>query len=346
MTSAFRLAIVGAGRIAATAHLPAALSAPGVELAALVDPVLDRARALAQPYGIRPRVAASVAEVLSEIDGAVIATPNHTHCEIALECCRAGVHTLIEKPLAVSVEEGEEIARAARASGVVVAVGYVRRFNESVPLMADLLRSGYFGAIRRFAYQAGSAGRWAPLSGYTLDRKATGGGVVVVTGTHFLDRMLYWFGHPDRVEYQDDSLGGPEDNAFATIHYSSPAGAFEGRVRFSKSVPLRNGFVMETDAGIVLLREAAQAPILFRPTAYPDLEMIVQRNGGPRFPPGKRNFQLQLEDFVDACRTGRPPMAPVEDGLASLRLVEALYACRTPMPTDWYSYLRAPAITS
>ncbi len=215
---------MGTGKIAASAHLPAALAAPGIDVVALVDPVLGRARALAQHYGIAPRLAASVSEVVGDIDGAVIATPNNSHCQIAVECCRAGVSTLIEKPLAVSVREGEAIARAAKEAGVVVAVGYVTRFYDGVGLLADLIATGYFGRVHRFAYQSGSAGRWAPLSGYTLDRAATGGGVLVVTGTHFLDRMLYWFGYPDGVEYQDDSLGGPEANVLARFRYAAAGG--------------------------------------------------------------------------------------------------------------------------
>lgn len=344
MPNPFRIAIVGTGKITATAHLPAALAMPGVEVRALVDPVIDRAKSLARQFGFRPRVASRVSDVLGEIDGAVIATPNHTHAEIALECLRAGASTLIEKPLAVSVLEGEAIVKAAADSGTVAAVGYVTRFQENVQLMADLVASDYFGRIRRFAYQAGSAGRWAPLSGYTLDRNATGGGVLMVTGTHFLDRMLYWFGYPDSVEYEDDSCGGPEANVVASFRYSGGR-VFEGRLRLSKTVPLRGGFVMDTEAGIVVLREDAQAPVLVRPNAFPNLETVVRGGGGPRFEPGKRHFQLQLEDFVEACQTGRAPMAPAEHGLESLRLIEALYACRRPMATDWYPYVRREAHT-
>jgi predicted dehydrogenase len=264
---------------------------------------------------------------------------------VALECCAADVATLIEKPLATSVREGEMIARVAEQHRATVAVGYVTRFTESVQLMAGLLKSGYFGRVRRFGYQCGSTGRWAPLSAYTLDRHASGGGVVVVTGTHFLDRMLFWFGYPDEVEYQDDSSGGPEANAQATFHYSSGDAPFEGRARFSKTVPLRNGFVMETDAGMVILRDDDQTPIILRPGAQLSLETIVQSRGDPLVPRGKKHFQLQLEDFVAACRTGGPPRVSVQQGLESLRLIEALYACRSPMKMDWYPCPRLEAKT-
>jgi predicted dehydrogenase len=333
----FRLAIVGAGRIATKSHMPAALAVPGVQLAAIVDPVAERAREMAQAFGVAPRIATSVAEVVGEIDGAVIATPNHTHCALALECFRAGVSTLIEKPLAISVAEGETIARSAREHRATVAVGYVTRFFEGVVLMRDLLQQGYFGSLRRFAYQFGTTGRWAPMSAYSLNRQAAGGGVVVVNGTHFLDRMLYWFGYPERIEYRDDSQGGPEANAFAVFRYTTSGGELEGRVRFSKTVPLRNGFTMETSEGAVTLAEGDQAPLVFRSKAQPLVESVLRpRRAGAAAPARRRHFEMQLADFVEACRTGRPPRVTADEGIASLRLIEALYAGRSPMSSDWY----------
>src|SRR5437016_5187603 len=132
MRQPFRLAMVGAGKIAASAHLPAALALPNVQLVAIVDPVVARGQALAREFGASTRAVAQLDDVLGELDGAIIATPNFTHCEVALKCIEAGVATLIEKPLATTVEEGETIARAARERGVTVAVGYTTRFDESV----------------------------------------------------------------------------------------------------------------------------------------------------------------------------------------------------------------------
>ncbi|HSV07948.1 MAG TPA: Gfo/Idh/MocA family oxidoreductase [Candidatus Binatus sp.] len=334
MRQPFRLAMVGAGKIAASAHLPAALALPNVQLVAIVDPVVARGQALAREFGASTRAVAQLDDVLGELDGAIIATPNFTHCEVALKCIEAGVATLIEKPLATTVEEGETIARAARERGVTVAVGYTTRFDESVRVMAQLLKAGDFGEVRRFAYQSGSKGRWAPLTGYTLDRRATGGGVVMVTGTHFLDRMLSWFGYPDEIAYEDDADGGPEANALAHFGYTS-RGRFKGRVRFSKTVSLKGGFVMETDEGMVVLLDDLKK-IVFRPRSQPSVETIVRERHG--FGHRERgHFQLQLEDFVEAAQTGRPATVSAEQGVESLRLIEALYTCRQPMRTDWYA---------
>jgi len=201
----FRLAIVGAGLISREAHLPAALKSRHVELVALVDPVVARARELAADFGIRPQVAADVAEVLGKIDGAVIAAPNKAHHPIAKTCLAAGKHVLIEKPMTTTVAEADDLLAAARASGASIAVGYVTRFRNSTRLLAELLANSYFGKVHEFYHQFGSAGGWAPLSGYNLTATAAGGGVLVVTGTHFLDRMLALWGYPDELTRQSSA---------------------------------------------------------------------------------------------------------------------------------------------
>jgi predicted dehydrogenase len=332
----FRLAIAGAGRIAREAHVPATLSTPLVRLVALVDPVRQRASDLARDYGISPAIATDVREVIAGVDGALIATPNDTHGDVALACLEAGVAVLVEKPLATSAAEGERIVRAGEERNVVVAVGYPTRFYDNVRLMRELLDEGYFGPVLRFLFQFGTRGGWSPVSGYTLDRAAAGGGVLVVSGAHFLDRLLYWFGPPDEVSLEEDALDGPEANATATFRYTSAAPPFSGVARFSKTVDLPPGFAMEAGAGTVTVREGPDAEIRFRPRRSPGVESAVRRRD-----PAPKLTQLlavraQLEDFIRAARGRGAPSVPGRDGLASLRLLEALYANRRPMRREWY----------
>ena len=194
MPKPFRLALVGAGMVARSSHLPAALASEKVKLVALVDSIRKRAEEIARWYGIAPVIVPRVQDVLGDIDGAVICTPNNTHMRIALACLEAGVATLIEKPLASTYAEGEAIVRAGEKYAAAVAVGYMVRFRENILLLDDLLKRGYFGTVRRFAHQVGTVGGWTPFSSYNLSREATGGGVLVVTGTHFLDCMLHFWG--------------------------------------------------------------------------------------------------------------------------------------------------------
>jgi predicted dehydrogenase len=100
------------------------------------------------------------------------------------------ISTLL-KTLASSVADGIAVLAAARKSGAIVATGYSSRFRDHIVLLKELLDSCYFGKVRRFVHQFGTSGGWSPFSAYNLDRQAAGGGVLVVTGTHFLDRMIY-----------------------------------------------------------------------------------------------------------------------------------------------------------
>lgn len=334
MSEPLRIAVIGAGKIAEGSHVPAVLASPDVRLAALVDPEIERCRRIAARHGIDPKIAVDVREVLGHIDAAIIATPNHTHHAVALACIEAGVHCLIEKPLAATVAEGEAIAAAAERQRVVAAVGYSSRFIDAVELLGDLIAKDYFGTIHRFAYQFGTRGGWNPASSYILDRKSIGGGVTVVVGTHFIDWMLAWFGFPDEVAFADDSLGGPEANAHATLRFARRDAPLVGTMRLSKTVPLPPGFVMETDRGIVSFEDKSiAADVVLRPSDARNCEMILRKSPAPvaaSRPTG--NFARQLVDFVAACRTGSPPRVSARQGVESLRLIDALYSVRTPLP--------------
>lgn len=335
MTQRFRIALAGTGLITRDSHLPAALASDKVDVVALVDPVRERAAACAQAYGISPRIAASIEEVLGSIDGAVIATPNHLHMPIAVACLEAGVSTLIEKPLASSAAQGEAILAAARKSGATVAAGYSTRFRNNIILLKELLDENYFGRVTRFAHQFGTVGGWAPLSAYNLRRESSGGGVLVVTGTHFLDRMLYFWGYPAQVQLEDDSLGGPEANCSAVFRYGEAEGGLSGIARYSKTFALPGGLVIETESGAVTLADLDESEIVLRPADRPGLRHVIRRDhgGAGQIDP----FFLQLEDFVDACTTGRPPRVDGEQALLSLKLIEALYADRRGYDQHWYA---------
>lgn len=334
MERRLRLALIGGGLITESAHLPSALACDAFEIVALVDPVQQRGEALARKFGIRPVLAQDVRDVLGTIDAAVIATPNHTHAQIAVACLERGVSVLIEKPLACSPTEGRAILETAARCSAVVAPGYVTRFRRNVQLLRTLLRRGHFGAVRRFVHQFGTPGGWAPLSAYNLRRESAGGGVLVVTGTHFLDRMLFLWGMPDQVEYWDDSLGGPEANCVARFRFLG-ARVFEGEVRYSKTMALPAGLVIETEAGVVRLADSDDADVEFWSHDAPDLMQVLRPATGLT-PDPHSPFVAQLAAFAAACRGEAAFPVPALDAVRSLELLERLYGCRQALPQDWY----------
>jgi predicted dehydrogenase len=219
-----------------------------------------------------------------------------------------------------------------------VAVGYCTRFLDTVILMKRLIEDRAFGRPEAFVYHFGTRGGWAPASGYTLDRSATGGGVLMVSGTHFLDRMLYWFGYPASVEYEDDSRGGPEASAHARVKYGKGRWGFHGDIRVSKTHAMSGGFALRTQQGVLLYRDGGEGEILFRPSGQRGVEHQI----GLRRAPGEGQGNIyvrQLEDFVRACATGTPPAVDAIQGTQNIRLIDAMYKARTPMRDTFYGEL-------
>ena len=327
----FRLGLIGTGAVTREMHLPGTLASTRVSVAALVDPVVARAERLAKDFGITPKIATRVENVLEDVDGVMICTPNNTHRDIAVACLNAGVPCLIEKPLATTSADAEAICAAAAAAGKVAAVGYTTRFRDEVVLLKELLDTGHFGTVGRYHYQEGTVGGWTPASGFIADRSAAGGGVLATTGTHFIDRMLYWFGYPESVSLVDDSKGGPESHCLATFRHSTWGAPIEGTLLLSKIVPLKAALVIETDRGRVIF-PMGRAPLHFLSNDEPRIRTIVTRNGPKLFSAEKTDSQLEIENFIDACRGKAPPMVDARAGLLSVKLFEEAYRNRTALP--------------
>jgi len=326
-----KLAIIGCGLITEAAHLPAALASTVVEVVALVDPVVSRAQQLATQYGIRPQVLPCIDDILTRVDAVLIAAPNDQHFPLAKQALSERKAVLLEKPLANTYAEAVELCELAERNETVLATGFVTRYRQSFVLFKELLDSGFLGQVCSFDHQSGTVGGWAPVSGYNLQRKQSGGGVLVVSGAHFLDRMLYLFGWPNRFAYEDDSHGGIEANCRATVFFSNSLGEFTGTIALSKTTTLANRLVIITEQYECHLMEDDEMPLdLYRR----DLPNIVQRLSY-RKQNARDTFRLQLEDFAYAAQDGGRPRVDGQAGALCVKLVEEFYAQRVPTPEPW-----------
>jgi predicted dehydrogenase len=124
-----RLAVIGAGIMGAN-HVRLATGLRDAELGFVVDPDPARADALAATFGVK--AAATLDDVLDDIDAAIVAAPSELHCELGLQLIAAGKHVMIEKPLATSVDDAQRLVDAAAVAGVTLMAGHVERFNPAV----------------------------------------------------------------------------------------------------------------------------------------------------------------------------------------------------------------------
>lgn len=325
----FRIIIVGAGAISRAAHIPAVLASPEATLVGLVDPDVERARTLCRSYGIDAAVGVGIEQLGVSFDGAIVAAPNDLHAPIALSLVEQGIPVLVEKPVATDVAEARKLAALANSKNVVVAVGYHTRHSGACQLLKYAIDSGHFGRAVRFAHQDGSRGGWSPMSGYNLDVQRAGGGVLVTTGIHLLDRLVWLWGSPDEVSFQDNSAGGPESHCIARFKFHNDGDTVTGAAIFSKAVSLSENTVVETTEGLLIMPSDAAETITFRPRRDPRLEYEVRHLGRQRDP--RSLYQRQLEDFIAACRSGGRPSVDATTATHSLELLTRLYAAREPL---------------
>jgi len=300
-----RIGIIGGGGISGT-HVRAAQGIEGVEIAAVYGHNREKTAALAASAGA---VAYDDFErfLAHPLDMVAIGSPSGLHAAQATAAVRRGLHALVEKPLDVTTSKIDALAAEAERAGRLVGVIFQERLLPDVVALKRRLDAGEFGTplfiagqmhwYRPPEYYAASTWRGTP----TLD----GGGVLINQGIHTLDLMLHLFGPARRVSGRAATrlhAIDVEDTAAALIEFESGAfGVFEGTTAASPGFPRR----------IEIAGSAARA--VYEDPARPATVADAT--------PHRRVF----EDFIEAVRTGRPPMCDAREGRRSVALIDAIY---------------------
>lgn len=312
-----RLAIVGCGAITREMHLPTAGRCADVIVTALVDPDLRAAQGLSAGFRV-PRVAARLSDVVADLDAVIIATPPHVRPELAGQAFAYGLHVLCEKPLANSVAECEGMVRAARTARKTLAVAHMCRFYPVREAFPGLCERHGLGQVRRVVATEGKPYDWPTATGYTVRRELVPGGVLINAGIHTLDSLLWWFGAPQVIDYQDDAIGGLESNVRLRMEYP---GGMEILFRQSRTCRLPYSIIVEAEHGRIVIDT-------------PSVDAYRVEAGGrstqhlcsPSSVTQEECWLRQLDDFVRSIRTGEPPRVDGDEGTRVIRLVETCYA--------------------
>ena len=243
--SKIRLAVIGCGAVTERCHLPAAARLDDAEVVMVVDRDRDRAETLAEQFGIA-RVAGDFREAIDSADAAIVALPHNLHAPVSSALLSAGLHVLVEKPMALTAAECEEMLEAARQRGVVLAVGHMRRFLHNAAFAKAAIEAGLLGRLLDFDVREGNVYDWAVSSDFLFRPEAAGGGVLRDTGAHTLDLLIWWLGDVFVSAYEDDSFGGVEANCKMRLE---TAGSVSGSVELSRTRDLRNTAILRGDHG-------------------------------------------------------------------------------------------------
>src|SRR5687767_13836336 len=187
-----RYAVVGLGHIAQVAVLPAFGNARrNSRLAALVSADPLKRKTLSDKYGVeRTYTYEQYDDCLKHVDAVYIALPNSMHCEYAVRAAQAGVHVLVEKPMALTEQECERMTRAARDAGVKLMVAYRLHFERANLEAGEVVRSGRLGEPRLF----NSTFCTPVVPGNIRVRRDTGGGVLYDIGIYCINAARSLFG--------------------------------------------------------------------------------------------------------------------------------------------------------
>lgn len=316
MDERIRVGVIGVGRLGGF-HAQKYAANEGAELVGVFDPDGDRAKQVAEQTGSRrfPDVAA----LLREVEAVSVAAPTTLHHELGLQVLDAGVHLLMEKPIAATSEQARDLVERAEAKERVLQVGHIERFNPGVTALRDV------EVHPRFV----EAHRLAPYSPRGADVS-----VIHDLMIHDLDVLLHWMGHEvERV----DAAGVPVltdevdiANARITFRDRRVANLTASRISLKR---MRKFRMFDENAYISVDFEKRRAEIYRRvppgtPKAIPipgaddkDLRVLLKRTRA------KKNvdaLQRETAAFLDAVRGEGRPGVGGREAMVALELAEEI----------------------
>jgi UDP-N-acetylglucosamine 3-dehydrogenase len=305
-----RLAIVGTGVMGAN-HARVAMRTPGVDLVGVVD--IDEQKRSSLAGANNTKHAASIGELMKQtgVDAVVVASPTKFHHELAVECLDAGLHVLVEKPIASTVEEAHDMSARAKKTGVVLTVGHIERFN---PAVRELL-------VQSQAPIHIQLDRVGPFTPRVSDN------VVIDLMIHDLDlaRMLAR-SEVSSVQaiHQSPHTTGP-DMSIALLTFENGVTASVTASRISQQ-RLRRIFITEKDSVMAgdLIRQDVMIHRMQHVEYVSDGGARIRQSGMVEMPfIENRNEPLaeELKAFVGAIQNGTPTVT-ADDGIAALHLVD------------------------
>ena len=330
-----RIGIIGTGGIA-DAHINGYLAfRDDCEIVALADVVPGKAAEKAAAFGLDGAISyddplAMIAD--GRIDLISIATPPSTHAALAIAALDAGVHVLVEKPMAPSLEECDAMLAAATENDRILSVVAQNRFRDDLATLKAVVDSGLLGSISHVRVDSAW---WRGLAYYDLWWRGTwekeGGGSTLNHAIHHIDLLLWLLGRPREVtamlaNAQHDNAE-VEDLSVAVFRYG------RGLAQLTSSV-VHHGEEQE----IVIQGEKARVSQPWkvtaeraRPDGFPegagdaDLVARIEKVATDLEPLTHHGHAGQIGDMLDAIRTGRAPSADARDGRNAVEVVTAIY---------------------
>jgi scyllo-inositol 2-dehydrogenase (NAD+) len=333
MTTRRRLnvGLIGLGRLGRVYARDLSSRIAETRLAAVADVSPGAAAAVAQEFDVRAAYA-DPRELIADpaVEAVVVASPTHTHRELAIAAIEAGKPTFCEKPLALGLDECRAVQEAVERRGTFFQMGFMRRFDPGYVAGKQQVDRGQIGTP--VVFKASSRDPYRPSLEYA--NPASSGGILVDMGIHDFDLARWFMGEVATVSAVGGTLAYPElatvgdiDNAIATLVFAT------GRLGIIDLS--RNGFygydisteLLGTE-GTVRIGYLRETPILLlkkNSVAHDTVPYFMERF--------ERAYTAQLQNFAQNVLQEREPPVTVTDGIEALRVaLAATAACRSGQP--------------
>jgi predicted dehydrogenase len=325
VTDQIRCAVIGSG-FAGSTYAEAICYAPNAALVAIAGG--HQAAALADRYGVRAVETADVDRLIDSaaIDAVLIASPNPFHCPQTLRAAAAGKHVLVEKPLAMSVDEGSAMIEACHRAGVVLMPGHHHRFRRNPAAARLLLDRGVIGPVELANLILSEPDETSWLT------DPANGGYLLGSGIHGIDLLRFLVGDVARVSALTGRYRGAavENGSQLLLEFANGAhGLFQNSVIPRLAAPTAGsgviGFeVTLTGANGVLQLDLYGDVRLSTETGWAIQTSLPSWDSHTAFLRVEA-YALQAREFIAAIREYRAPSVTGADGLAALAVVEAAH---------------------
>lgn len=342
MERKLKVGVIGTGSIS-NEHIRAYQKNPRVELYALCDINKERLDAMASQYGVT-RTFTDMNELLAlkELDAVSVCTWNSAHAPCAIAALNAGKHVLCEKPMSISAQAAIEMKKAAEKNGKLLMIGFVRRFGNDCAILQDFIGEDFFGEL--YYTKATYLRRNGNPGGWFGDKSRSGGGPLVDLGVHVIDLVRYLLGNPKPVSV----YGATFQKLFDRKHLKTTKGYVSADntgkdicdVEDLATAIIRfdNGAVLHMEASFSLNLKQDQGRIELFGTKggaslSPELEIYSETAGYMTDVTLKAKtalefsglFANEIDHFVSCVLDNIPCKSPAEDGVAIMRILDAIY---------------------
>jgi predicted dehydrogenase len=295
-----KVGVIGVG-VMGSNHARVLADIPGVRLVGIADPDRKQRDVVARTLGC-----AALQDVdgllQAGVDAVTIAAPTHLHHDLALQCISRGVHVMVEKPIAPTVEEGHAIVAAARRAGVTLMVGHVERFNPAVQSIKRAIKDQDILSIA-----ITRVGPFPP--------RMSNVGVVIDLAVHDID-LIRWFTDSEIVEIQPQTSSAvAEREDIALLQFRTASGVL-AHINTNWLTPFkaRTIHIATRDKYVIgdLLTLQVTECFGFQPDGSYSMRHLSVGYAEP--------LRSELVAFVSAIRSGEPPAVTGEEALASLEI--------------------------